>query len=167
MIDEIRELFAYDRWANARVLEAVDALEPDAYTRDLKSSFSSVHETLVHILSAEWIWLQRWNGTSPTGIPEDWKLDGLAAVKEKWVEVEDAQREFLETLDDAALERSLGYKNTRGQPFAEPLSATLRHVVNHSTYHRGQVATLMRQLDTEPPNTDLIGFYREQRTGAA
>ena len=70
--DEIRDLFVFNQWANARTLGAVAVLNEDEFHRDLKSSYPSVRETLLHIMASEWIWLTRWQGTSPTGMPPAW-----------------------------------------------------------------------------------------------
>lgn len=162
MIGEIRELYAYNRWANHRLLDAASRLGPEAFTKDLGSSFPSVRDTLAHILAAEWIWLERWRGRSPTGPPDAWDLSTPDAIRGAWAEVERDRQAFLAGLDDAAPGREIAYRNTGGEPFEQPLGQMLRHVVNHSSYHRGQVVTMLRQLGAEPPATDLILFYRER-----
>ena len=161
--DEIRELFAYNGWANRRLLEAAAGLDDEALARDLGSSFPSVLATFAHIVGADWIWLRRWAGESPAGAPSDWELTSLDAVRSRWDAVEADRTSLLASLDDAALEREVDYRNTRGAPFTNRMDRMLRHVVNHSTYHRGQIATMLRQLGATPPATDLIVFYRETR----
>lgn len=161
MIDAIRELYDYDRWANRRTLDAVSRLDAAAFTEDMGSSYPSVRDTLVHIMSAEWVWLMRWQGESPTGMPASWELSTFDALRTKWEEVERELAAFVAGLDDADLDRVVDYRNTRGTPYANSMAQMLRHVVNHSTYHRAQVTTLLRQLGAEPVNTDLITFYRE------
>lgn len=161
--DEIRELFAYNRWANRRLLEAAAALDDDALGRDLGSSFPSVLATLRHIASADWVWLRRWAGESPTGPPADWSPTSLDAIRSAWEEVEAERSAVLAALDDAALEREVEYRNTAGVAYTNRMDQMLRHVVNHSTYHRGQVVTMLRQLGGSAPATDLIAFHRERR----
>lgn len=160
MIEEIRELYAYNRWANERILDAVAVLTEEELGRELGGSFPSVRKTLVHIASAEWIWLERWQGRSPTGIPEGWDLSGLGAIRAVWDEVDEQRDHFLHHLDDNALHAVVDYRNTAGQPFAEPLWQQLRHVVNHSSYHRGQVVNMLRLLGAKTVGTDLIAYYR-------
>jgi uncharacterized damage-inducible protein DinB len=162
MIEEMRELYAYTRWANARVLDAVARLDHDAFTRSLGSSFPSVRETLVHTLGADWIWLERWRGHSPSGHPASWDQSTFPALRAAWAQVEDERDAFLAGLTDADLEREISYRNTAGQPFSSSFARMLRHVVNHSTYHRGQVVGMLRQLGAEGVGTDLILWYREQ-----
>lgn len=165
-VDEIRELYEYNRWANGRVLDAAGRLTQKEFTHDLGSSYRSVRDTLAHILAAEWIWLSRWRGTSPSGVPESWNLSTFDALRAKWAEVEADQRAFVDGLTEEALEGVVAYRNTKGIGFENPLRQLLRHVVNHSTYHRGQVITMLRQLGAEAVSTDLVLFHRE-RAGAA
>lgn len=162
MISEIRELYGYNRWANHRMLDAAATLTAEQLTRDLHSSFPSVQATLAHVLSVEWVWLQRWLGDSPTSIPSEWDLSGRDALRRQWAEVERDQSAFLHDLTDEDLRRVVSYRNVAGESFTAPLWQLLRHVVNHSTYHRGQVATLFRQLGIGVPATDLGLFYRER-----
>lgn len=162
MVQEYRELYEYNRWANRRVLDAASRLSVEEFTKDMGNSFPSVQATLAHIVSAEWIWLSRWQGISPTGIPESWDLSTIEVVRERWEEVARGQEEFLAGMTDEGLNGVLSYRNARGQEAALPLKHILRHVVNHSSYHRGQVTTLLRQLGAEPVSTDLVRFYLER-----
>jgi uncharacterized damage-inducible protein DinB len=160
--DEIRELFEFDRWANHRILDAVSHLTSEQFTRDLGSSHPSVQATLAHLLAANWVWLERWLGRSPGGLPDEgWDIDTFEALRAKWAEVEGVSYGFVEGLADADLERDLVYRNTRGERFEQPLWQTLRHAVNHASYHRGQVVTMLRQLGAEAVSTDLVSFYRD------
>lgn len=165
MLDEFRELFAFDRWANQRVLDAAAGLTQEELSRDLGSSFPSVLATLAHILGGEWIWLQRWKGVSPTQGPP-WDLSTLPALRERWAEHEADQSAFVDALTPESLEAECAYLTLAGEAYANPLRELLRHLVNHSTYHRGQVVTLLRQLGHAAPSTDLIRFLREQRAAA-
>ena len=157
--EHVAELFRYNRWANGRIREATGVLQPDEFTRDLGNSFPSVRDTLVHMVGAEWIWLQRWNGVSPPALPVPAELPSAEAIATRWAEVERGQGDFIVSLTGAALERRISYTNTKGKPFAYPLRSMLLHVVNHSSYHRGQVTTMLRQLGKRPLSTDLLLFY--------
>jgi uncharacterized damage-inducible protein DinB len=161
VIEEIRELYAYDRWADDRLLEAAAGLAPEELTRDLRSSFPSILATLAHILSADWAWLERWQGRSPTEIPSEWDLSTLAGVRGEWEKVRDRRRDFLAELTDEDLTRIVSFRTLAGELFEGTLIRTLRHVVNHASYHRGQVVTLLRQLGATPPATDLALYYHK------
>lgn len=163
MVDEIRELYAYNRWANRRILDVVAELTPEQFHRDLDSSFPSVQATLAHVLGVEWLWLQRWGGVSPTGLPGGWDLSTFSVLRMTWRSVEEEQAAFFARLTAADLAATVAYRNVAGEAFEAPLWQLLRHVANHSTFHRGQVVTLLRQLGvSRVPATDLSIFYREQ-----
>jgi uncharacterized damage-inducible protein DinB len=155
-------LLDYHYWARDRMFEAVGRLTPEQFTRDLASSFRSVRDTVVHTYGAEWIWDARWQGESPTALPTAEAFPTVASVQTAWREHEKKVRALFESLDDHGLERVIAYKLTSGQSAASALWPMLQHVVNHASYHRGQVKTLLRQLGAAPPkSTDLITFYRE------
>jgi len=158
---DIRDLFAYNRWANRRILDAAAALDDDALARDLGSSFPSVLTTLAHLAAADWVWLRRWNGESPTAAPGDWDRSSLSGIRAAWDDVEAERTAFINRLDGPELTRESSYRDTAGRPWTRRMDHMLRHVVNHSTYHRGQVVTMLRQLGATPPATDLIAYYRE------
>lgn len=160
-MNELRRLFDYNRWANLRLLDALEALSPEELTRDLASSFPTALATLVHGLAAEWVWLERWKGTSPTAFPDASTLDSVGAVRARWDGVWGDQQAFLAGLADGDETRPLSYKLFSGDSDTRPLGELMRHVVNHATYHRGQLVTMLRQLGRTPPSTDYIRWLRE------
>src|SRR5207249_358578 len=145
-VQRVQALYEFNRWANGLVLAAVSALGPEEWTRDLGNSFPSVRDTLVHILWAEWIWLMRWKGRSPKSVFDPAEFATVSVLRAKWSEVEREQAEFVAGLRDESLGSVIEYVNTRGETFAYPLWQMLQHVVNHSTYHRGQITMMLRQL---------------------
>jgi uncharacterized damage-inducible protein DinB len=160
-LDEIRTLYSYNRWATARLLQASQHLSPDALKQDLRTSHSSVRGTLVHTLWAEWIWLQRWQGTSPRQVFAEDQFPDVAAIQSRWAEIERDRQDFVAGLTEDRLAGRMSYENLRGQRWEYPLTHMMQHVVNHSTYHRGQVVTLLRQFGQTPPATDLLVFFDE------
>lgn len=161
--DEAKELFGYASWATARFFRAAEALTPEQLTALIESSFPSILGTLAHMVGAEWIWLRRWQGENPSAIP-DWvgqpALEDLAA---RLAAIEEERASFLGRLTEADLERVVSYRGLDGQTFSHPLGDLLRHVVNHATYHRGQLATMLRQVGQAPPNTDFVRYLRETK----
>jgi uncharacterized damage-inducible protein DinB len=169
-IETFRELYAYNSWARDRQLEACAALSAGQFLKPMGSSFSSVRDTLAHIVGAEWIWLERWRGRSPQTMPDvpaglpfeetmrRWhaQFATVAALRERWSEIEGDSRAYLTGLSQAALADQLVYVNIRGQQWSYPLWRTLLHVVNHGTHHRGQVTTLLRQLGAKAPEVDFL-----------
>ena len=155
----IRELYVYNHWANQRVLASVTPLSAEQFTRGMGNSFGSVRDTVAHILGAEWIWLERWLGRSPRALLPAADFPTVASIRERWATVEQDRNRFIQTLTPAKLQKTVAYINTRGEPFSYLLWQQMAHVVNHSTYHRGQITTLLRQLGAEPQNTDFLSYY--------
>jgi len=159
-LEPFQQLFEYNRWANRRTREAVARVSPEQFTRGIGGSYGSLRNTVAHLISSEWVWLRRWKGTSPTAPPfrdDELTVDNLDS---RWQPIELEMQVFVDSLTPESVERIISYSTTRGQPFSEPLWQQLQHVVNHSSYHRGQIVTLLRQLGAEPAGTDLIAFFR-------
>jgi uncharacterized damage-inducible protein DinB len=165
-IQDFRVLYDFNSWANGRILEACSALSAEQFTRNLNNSFPSVRDTLFHICGAEWIWLERWHGRSPTSIPSAADCPNLEAVRRRSAEVEHDLSDYVASLTPEDLQRVMNFKTLAGVSYSQPLWQCLQHVANHSTYHRGQVATMLRQLGAKPVSTDMIAFYRERNAGA-
>jgi uncharacterized damage-inducible protein DinB len=159
--EEIRSLYAYDEWANARVVDVIAGLSAEQLTAAIPSSFPSILGTFAHIVAAEWIWLRRWLGENPTAFPDWLAAPSLGALREKLAEIEAERRAFVDSLSNADLDRPLDYKTLAGDPFRNRLADLLVHVVNHSSYHRGQLATMFRQVGATPVGTDFVVFKRE------
>ncbi|HEX4966082.1 MAG TPA: DinB family protein [Thermoanaerobaculia bacterium] len=162
---EARELFGYESWATALMFSAAEALTQEQREALAASSFPSISATLAHIVAVEWIWLRRWLGDSPKSMPAWADKPTLAELKVQLAAVEAERTSFLAPLTDADLEVAVSYRAPDGLAFSHPLGQLIRHVVNHSTYHRGQLATLLRQLGHTPPNTDFTRYLREGKNG--
>jgi uncharacterized damage-inducible protein DinB len=159
-----RQLFDYNHWANQRALEAAAQLTDVQFTKQLGSSFSSIRDTLVHICGAEWIWLERFLGNSPTAIPNDASIQTVAALREHWKPQAEKLLAYVNGITQAELDRVFEYKTLNFGVYKNPLWQSLQHLANHGTYHRGQIATMIRQLGAKPILTDLMHFYRERAT---
>lgn len=156
----LQTLYDYNYWARDQQLKACATLREDQFLRPMGSSFSSLRDTLAHLVAAEWVWLERWKGHSPT--LEDAKVvaaatfPSLAAVEQRWGEVEHGVRNYLAGLTPEKLVQPLTYVNIAGERWTYPLWQTLVHIVNHQTYHRGQITTLLRQLGAKAPPIDFL-----------
>lgn len=157
--DDVREQFRYNRWANHQLLGAVEALSAEQYTRDLGSSFPSVRDTLVHVLSSEWLWTERWKGVSPQRRLDPADYPDLAALRAAWAAVEAEQDAYLDALIDADLDRPFAYRNPKGERWEYPTWQCLVQCTTHGLYHRGQVTTMLRQLGAVPVETDFLTYY--------
>jgi uncharacterized damage-inducible protein DinB len=166
--EEIQLLFEYDRWANGRALQAAATLSPEEFTRDLGGSFRSVRDTLVHIVAGEWGWLTYWKATSHSDafLTNLWDSVGtmfcpdvfpdIEKVRAKWKEIEKEQIAFVNSVTDETLRKAFPVRMTQLS-----LTQLMQHMANHSTYHRGQVSLMMRQLKAEPLPTDFALFLLE------
>jgi uncharacterized damage-inducible protein DinB len=151
----------YSRWASERSLDAARVLTADELARDLGNSYGGVAGTLEHIFQADRVWLSRVEGSPRLTLcdpGETWTLESLAA---EWADVASRWRAWAETTDD--FEANLQYKNLAGQDHGLPLWQLVLHLVNHATYHRGQITTMLRQLGHKPVATDLHVFYLSRR----
>ena len=158
------DLLRYHYWARDRLLDAVERLPTAQFRRDLGSSIGSIRDTLVHLVSAEWVWCSRWRGESPRKPlpPADFRT--AADVRALWTEEEAQVLAFLSRLGPAGVNREFRDIQPDGTESASVFWHMLQHVVNHATYHRGQFAAMLRQLGAEPPRSqDLIAFRLKAR----
>jgi uncharacterized damage-inducible protein DinB len=161
-VNEFLELFAYNAWAHRLIFDAVAQVPDEHYFRDLKSSFGGIHGTLCHIVWAEQLWLHRWLRKPNPAVPQGADLKSLSDVRGRWEGVERERAGFVSGMADAQLEDTRVVKPSTGGEYPHSFRQMFRHVINHSSYHRGQIVTFLRQLGASAPNTDLIRFYRQR-----
>jgi len=161
-VHEFLELFDYNAWANRTIFDAVARLPDDQYFRDLKSSYGGIHGTLCHIVWAEQLWLHRWLGKPNPVVAQGKDLTSLADVRSRWEEVETDRGRFVAGMTEARLDDTKIVKPSSGGEYLHSFRQMFRHFINHSSYHRGQIVTFLRQLGTTPPSTDLILYYRRR-----
>ena len=150
MLEHIKNLFSYDDWANREVLGALQALDaPPARSTKL----------LAHIVSAERLWLERLLVQKQT-LPV-WPMFTLEQCKLEVDQLPGLWNNYLTSLGEASLSRSLAYTNSKGERFANRRQDILLHVVMHSVYHRGQIAADMRAAGFTPAYTDFIHAVRQ------
>lgn len=160
---DIQLLFEYNRWANARILNAAAKITEAQYLASGNFSYGDLRETFVHILFAEWLWRMRWQGTTPDfqhGLqPENFPT--VAALQTRWTEEEKLLMEFVATLTDEKLNTELDYTSTEGGRHRRLLWETMAHVVNHGTQHRSEAAAMLTQMGHSPGDIDLTVFLNE------
>jgi len=154
----VHQVFAYDAWANRRLLEAAAKLTPAEFTRELGASFGSIRGTLLHIMWGEKRALHRWRTGSPLNDPNVDDFPTAEAIRSAWSHLEQDRMAFADTLSDESLAARV---SVRGSDFE--LQELIHHVTNHSTYHRGQIALLLRQVGQTPPSTDFAFFLLDTR----
>jgi uncharacterized damage-inducible protein DinB len=164
-LQDVFTLYEYNRWANGRTLEAAEKLDATALMKNLGNSFPSARDTLAHILGAEWIWLRRWKGESPAKLLLVSEFPTVASLRERFGAVDVERGTFLASLTEERLQHPFDYKDLAGNAYRLPVIQTMQHVVNHGTYHRGQITTMLRQLGATPIGTDMSRFYLDRAAG--
>jgi uncharacterized damage-inducible protein DinB len=109
-------------------------------------------------MGAEWVWLQRWKGVSPKALLNAAEFPDLVSIKPRWQEIESEQMDFVGEVTDSSLSGPLRYVNLKGQASEYPLGRVMQHLINHGSYHRGQVTNFLRQLGAQPASTDLLVY---------
>lgn len=146
-------------WADNALLSAVSQAPSDQVHQDRGSSFKSLFDTLNHVYLAELVWLRRVQGQADAKLDELPKPADVNALGQAWPEVHKAWIDWAESLSSEDWTKPLIIRGRAGE-FALPQWQLVFHLVNHGSYHRGQLATMLRQAGIKPPGTDLIGFYR-------
>lgn len=151
----------YNVWANKLVIDAMLALPTRKLNIEIESSFPTIKETALHVWSAEYIWLERLK-QNPEPLWIQSVFIGLAKeMCNNWQRTSGELVSYIAGLDEAALKTFCSYSDRSGHTHTTPVWQVLQHVFNHSTYHRGQLITMLRQAGaTEIPGTDFIGFAR-------
>ena len=151
-------LYKYNQWANALILNAAAKVTREQFLAPASFPYGGLRGTLVHTLFAEWIWRQRWEGTSPTKRfkPEDFPT--FDSLRTRWAEEEKALMSFVEGLADEKLESRFKYKSTDGEPHERILWQVMAHMVNHGTQHRTEATAMLTDLGHSPGDIDLIVF---------
>jgi uncharacterized damage-inducible protein DinB len=156
--DVIRSLYRYNAWANERILDTSARLTRTQLLEGGGASFDSIRDTLVHTMSAQWVYLERWQGRSPRAYFDAADFPDLAAIRARWEEVERDTRAFVAGLGDADLARVVEYTNMQGERWAYPLWQQMIHQVNHATQHRSEAAVMLTKLGCSPGWLDLLYF---------
>jgi uncharacterized damage-inducible protein DinB len=159
--DEALTLYRYNAWANARILNAAAQVTAEQFLAPASFSHGGLRTTLVHTLSAEWIWRQRWEGRSPTELLLIENFPTFESLRNRWGEEEKALISFVDNLSEAALNSPLHYRTTSGRPYENTLWHLMVHLVNHGTQHRSEAAAMLTGFGCSPGDLDFIMFLRE------
>ena len=166
--DHFIVLARYGAWATARLYEHVDRLTDDEYRRDASLFFGSVHRTLNHLLVAEHLWYPRFAEGVSNRIALDTELEAdRAALKRRLLEDGSRWGPRVMTWPEARYAGTLDYTTTKGVPASLPFAATLAHVFNHGTHHRGQVSAALTAMGQEAPVMDLVAMLVAEQAAAA
>lgn len=157
-----KELAEFNLWANTIVCGWLEQISDEQWNMEIISSFNSIQETTLHIISAEYAWLQRFKK-----IPFDWLQSTYKGTKQEhiklWIKTSTELKSFIDEFDEKDLNTNLDFKRLNGDAFSMPYYQLFAHVVNHATYHRGQLVTMLRQAGFNNISaTDLLGVYRKK-----
>ncbi len=151
----------YNLWANGLIIECINAQDETLEDKEVVSSFSSLRKTVYHTWGAEFIWLQRLKGAEqPIWLPNSFKGTLMTACK-LWQDASKGLAILAEEKDNDGFTEMIQYNDLKGNMHRSKACDMLQHVFNHSTCHRGQIVTMLRQLGVnELPSTDLIAYVR-------
>jgi uncharacterized damage-inducible protein DinB len=155
LADYLRRQFAYDEWANREVLNAIRA---SGGAQDSSVNHRSL-QLMSHILAAERVWLERLK-QQPQSVPV-WPDPDLAQCEAQAAELGGLWLVFLDLITAGDVSQSISYKNSKGEQWTSTIVDVLTHVIMHSAYHRGQIASHMRAIGQTPAYTDFIHGVRQ------
>jgi len=157
----IQQYANYNLWANSKMAEAINLLADEQQHREIISSFNSIYKTVFHVWGAELIWWKRMQKETHILKIEDTFNGSMILLCNAWNEVDQQWVSFANEISENSLDEKLDYRTMKGDLFSDEPYLILQHVFNHSTYHRGQLITMLRQVGAEKiPNGDFIAWTR-------
>jgi uncharacterized damage-inducible protein DinB len=162
VIEIIRNLYQFNVWANNRILNTASQISQEQYFTDTNPSFGSIHNTLVHIMSAQWLWLSRWQGIFPRTHLDPKGYPDFKSLRDRWDEVDGETNQFVFSCTEEALLQNLAYRNSRDEEWAYPLWQQMVHQVNHATQHRSETAMILTEWNFSPGSMDFLFFVDKE-----
>jgi len=157
----LRRFLEYNIWANARLVENIKTVDPAIVANAPLAPFGSIHATLRHIVGAQHVWMLRLNGTSPRDLMQFTEGKGLSDTCTMLVDTAAVWVDHAETngLDP---DQQVSFNALDGSPHTMNMTDIMLHLVNHSTYHRGQIMSALRTLTTgQLLGLDMISYARD------
>lgn len=157
----LEHLYDYNYWANKRYLSVAEMLTEEQLFRKQGHSWDSVHAVLVHMMSSEQMWPQRWRGEAGTFLdPKEFPT--VASIRQSWAGIEKNMRTFLAAQNDESLLNVVTYTNPKGETFSLPLWQMMAHVPNHNTHHRGELAAMFALMGIAHPEEEVVQYFLVQ-----
>lgn len=161
----IQKHLQFNAWANGKIVEILSNVDENLFEKEVKSSFPSLRKTILHVWDAEQIWFTRLQGGNPTTWPSAAFHGTNKEMLAGFIKNSTDLAVFMADKDRAFLDSKITYKNMKGLEFTQPVEDILFHVVNHGSFHRGQLITMLRELGFDKfPSQDLIAYQRLQLT---
>jgi len=158
---DILLLYKYNQWTNKKILDAVAKVTPEQFLAPASFPHGGLRSTLVHALFAEWIWRNRWEGTSPTVRLKPDDFPTFEALRARWTEEEKLLMAFVENVTEERLNSKFSYKATDGTPHERILWQAMAHLVNHGTQHKTEAAAMLTDFSQSPGDIDMILYLIE------
>jgi len=165
IIELIQTLYHYSGWANQRIMDTASKATAEQFLAEVGVSYGSLRDTLVHIMSSQWMWLMRWTGSSPRSRLEADEYPDLASIRARWGEIEADSQQFLSELTPARLGGVVDYLTIEGEPRSYPLWQLMLQQVNHATQHRSEAAVMLTQFGHSPGDLDFVVYLRQHSQG--
>lgn len=154
----IEHLYDYNYWANKRYLAVAETLTEEQLFRKQGHSWDSVHGVLVHMMSSERMWPQRWRGETGTFLdPKDFAT--AVSIREAWADIEKNMRAFIAEQTEQSLLREITYTNPKGETFTLPLWQMIVQPPNHNTHHRGELAAMFALMNIPHPEEEIVQYF--------
>ena len=162
MNEYLVSLTSYNTWANSRILNFVTAAGEERTSILQLSSFPTIRQTVLHILDAQHIWYGRLHGISPADWPGKNFTDTTVDACQRLIESSHDFQVYADSLSPSDLEKVITYHTIKGAVFQNTITQIMVHVMNHGTFHRGQLITMLRGAGhTDLASTDMIAYFRE------
>jgi uncharacterized damage-inducible protein DinB len=160
---DILLLYKYNQWTNKKILDAVAKVTPEQFLAPASFPHGGLRGTLVHALFAEWIWRNRWEGTSPTVRLKPDDFFTFESLRARWAEEEKLLMAFVEDVTEERLNSIFSYKATDGTPHERILWQAMAHLVNHGTQHKTEAAAMLTDFGQSPGDIDMIWYFIENQ----
>ncbi|MDR3578148.1 MAG: DinB family protein [Anaerolineaceae bacterium] len=161
LIELIRDLYQYNAWANARILDHAAKLSREQLGAEASLNFGSVHDALVHTLSVQWLWLMRWQSRSPMALFDPHTFPDFSSISTRWSQIERDTQDFISACTETDLTRVVMYRNFQNEEWAYPLWQQVLHQANHAVQHRSEVAMVLTAWGFSPGPMDFL-YYVDQ-----
>jgi uncharacterized damage-inducible protein DinB len=159
---DVSFLIDYHIWAHTKVMRELLTLDDEEWVKILGGSFPSQRLLMEHLVAADYRWLQRWKGTPIADIPASLTMETPAQLRHAWQPILDEMKRLVQTVYKNDLEKPITFITSRGDKYTMPFWQTFYQVVNHGTYHRGQITGMMRMLGKKPVSTDMFLFFNDK-----
>lgn len=161
---ELHDLVHYNSWAHRRLFDVIAGVPEELYMKQSGTSHGNMHGTVTHTVGAEELWLNRWTGKPATGIRKPDEFSGFSALRKHWEIVDSHIHDFCSSLTtENAIRAEIAYSDLKGNRYSQPLVQLIQHMVNHSSFHRGQMVMFLRQFSFVPVSTDMVVYFREKK----